>query len=70
MSQNITQNNNPSNRYEREYDQGRSHVKEEGYTEVQNREDGGTITKTYESKTVTTKYGDNGKIITEESSSN
>jgi len=39
-------------------------VKEEGYTQVEKRNDGGTVTKTFESKTITTKYGDDGKIIT------
>ncbi len=60
----MSSNNPNQNRYQREYEQGKSHIKEEGYTQVEKRQDGGTVTKTFESKTVTTKYGDDGKVIT------
>jgi len=61
-----TQLTKKNNEYHREYEtnQGNTHVQEEGYTNVQNTADGGTKTTTYESRTMTTKYGDNGEIIT------
>jgi hypothetical protein len=37
---------------------------------VENREDGGKVTKSFQSKTVTTKYGDDGKVITTTGSGN
>lgn len=55
--------NQNQDEYQREYDQGQSHVKEQGYTQVQKLDDGGKVTKTYESKTITTKYGDNGEVL-------
>ena len=63
----IRRTDKQDNEYHREYDtnRGRTHVEEEGYTKTEQTPGGGKKTTTYESKTVTTKYGEDGRVLTE-----
>jgi hypothetical protein len=53
--------------YQREYteNEGKTQVKEEGYTQVEKTQNGGKKTTTYESKTMMTKYVDESQFVNE-----